>query len=205
MSCLPHNSKGCDRTYQVAIMTLLLSGVYLGCSIPESDRYPTPVPIYSPPPLPELPSPSPTPTSPPRSLENGTVIDSLIYEGKGHMTVENDTARDAVVKLRDDQTQTTIASIYVKAHHQAELPKVPDGVFHLLFTSGLDWDSELQKFTQPDRYRKFVNPARFMTKVNEQNGYQYEQPSHWTIYLQPSPAGKDPVDSISEKEFRNEQ
>lgn len=121
------------------------------------------------------------------------------------MTVENDTARDAVVKLRDDQTQTTIASIYVKAHHHAELPKVPDGVFHLLFTSGLDWDSELQKFTQQPSYSKFVDPAKFITKVNEQDGYQYQQYSQWTINLQPSPTGNVPVDSIPEKEFNNEK
>ncbi len=121
------------------------------------------------------------------------------------MSIENDTTRDAVVKLRDDRTQETIVSIYVKAHHQAELPKVPDGVFQLLFTSGLDWDSELQNFTQQPSYSKFVSPAKFITKVNEQNGYQYEQPSHWTIYLQPSPTGVDRVDSISEKEFSNEK
>jgi hypothetical protein len=127
-----------------------------------------------------LPAATPLPD---RQLANGRLLDSQRRDGRGRLTVDNGTEHDAVVKLV--KGGTPIVSIYVSKMSEATIEKVDDGSYELFYTSGTDWDGQLETFTRSCQFERFDEPADFVT-TSVAGGIQYTVMS---VGLQPRIGG----------------
>ncbi|MGH3921313.1 MAG: hypothetical protein ACRDTT_00250 [Pseudonocardiaceae bacterium] len=114
-----------------------------------------------------LPAATPLPD---RQLANGRLLDSQRRNGRGQLKIDNDTEHDAVVKLV--RGGTPIISIYVSKRSKATVEKIDDGSYELFYTSGMDWDDQLETFTRSCQFERFDEPADFTT-TSITGGIQY--------------------------------
>ncbi len=114
-----------------------------------------------------LPAPTPLPD---RRLANGRLLDSQRRNGRGQLKVNNGSERDAVVKLV--KGGTPIVSVYVSKRSEATVEKIDDGSYELFYTSGTDWDDQLETFTRSCQFERFDEPADFTT-TSVTGGIQY--------------------------------
>jgi hypothetical protein len=83
---------------------------------------------------PEAPPPVPTCATPP---ENGEVLVDRRPASEGHrLEIENGTAGDAIVKVRDGVTGKLLASFFVNRGATAQLENVPDGTYQIQYALG---------------------------------------------------------------------
>lgn len=127
-----------------------------------------------------LPASTPLPE---RRLSNGELIDSQRRTGSGQLKVDNDTEHDAVVKLV--QGGKPIVSVYVSKESEATVEKINDGNYELFYTSGIDWDDQLDTFTRSCQFERFEAPAEFTT-ISIRGGVEYTVQS---VGLQPRIGG----------------
>ncbi|MGH3972630.1 MAG: hypothetical protein ACRDS9_04810 [Pseudonocardiaceae bacterium] len=127
-----------------------------------------------------LPAATPLPD---RQLANGRLLDSQRRNGRGQLKIDNGTEHDAVVKLVKDGTP--IVSVYVSKRSEATVEKIDDGSYELFYTSGTDWDDQLETFTRSCQFERFDEPADFTT-TSVTGGIQYTVMS---IGLQPRIGG----------------
>jgi hypothetical protein len=154
------------------------------------------------PPLEMRPLPSrETPSTPPRSLENGTILFDVINAGHNKFTVENGTDRDAVVKLIDSTRRQTVVAIYVTAHSSATANLIPEGTFTALCGQGVDWDDKINFFTRNRSFEKFEPDLNF-TMTLRQEGRQIIHEYHYvSLGLEPSVTGEMTKSDMSEQTF----
>jgi hypothetical protein len=138
---------------------------------------------------------------PPRRLENGTIITQLSSSGNGTLTIDNGTERDAVVKVRDERTETAVVAFYVCSGQTATIEHMPDGYFRLIFGSGSDWDSTAGKFKRDRLFTKFDKELNFVTTRRALGDEIYYEYSIFTLTLHPVVYGNAKTTSIGEKEF----
>lgn len=141
------------------------------------------------------------PTGPPKSLNNGTILTDLIDVGHGQFLVKNDTDRDAVVKLVDENKRQTVVAVYVRAHNAAMVDEIPEGVFAVLCGQGVDWDDSVNFFKRKRSYGKF-EPDLDFTMTIEQSGRQIiRRYKSVSLELAPSVLGNITESDISENTF----
>jgi len=134
--------------------------------------------------------------SPPRRLNNGQVIKELRI-GRGTLTIDNGTARDAVIKIVNEQTGLSMVEFYIWSRQTASVEHIPDGDFCVIFASGWDWNSTVGTFTRDKSFAKFDSPFDFVTTSRPQ-GYEY---SVFTLTLQPVVNGNVKMTDVGEEEF----
>ncbi|MGH3923651.1 MAG: hypothetical protein ACRDTT_12415, partial [Pseudonocardiaceae bacterium] len=78
-----------------------------------------------------------------------------------------------------------IVSVYVSKRSEATVEKIDDGSYELFYTSGTDWDDQLETFTRSCQFERFDEPADFTT-TSVTDGIQYTVMS---IGLQPRIGG----------------
>ena len=114
----------------------------------------TPTPLPTPTRVPATPIPTripstPVPARPPVSLTNGAYLTPPRYQrGLGSLTIRNGTSDDAVAKLKEDSSQRTVATIYVRAGGTVVLESIGVGTYVLQFMTGQDWSAERGVFLQ---------------------------------------------------------
>ena len=76
-----------------------------------------------------------------RSLPNGTRITPDVgTKGYGVLEVQNGTSDDAVLSLYDSAASEKTREVYVQANHSVKMKEIPQGIYELAYTQGLDWD-----------------------------------------------------------------
>ena len=142
-----------------------------------------------------------TSTSPPKSLENGTILTDLTYVGHGQFTIQNDTDRDAVVKLINEAAKRSVVSVYVTAHNSATIDEIPEGSFAALCGQGVDWDDVARHFKKKRSFAKFQPDFNFNTEVELADHQIIRRRKIITLELAPSLVGNITKSDISEEAF----
>ncbi|MBD0346746.1 MAG: hypothetical protein ICV63_18355 [Coleofasciculus sp. Co-bin14] len=149
---------------------------------------------------PSMPAPEPSPSRSPISLPNGTeLILPQDLQGRGNLTVNNGTPRDAVVKLVDSASGETIRFVYVQANHDATMKNIPPCNCIFKFSTGTDWDRQTRKFLQNPSFSQFTEPLIF-EEIQTEGGVKWRD---YKVTLHPVVTGKAKTTQISESDFEN--
>jgi hypothetical protein len=149
------------------------------------------------------PSPAPLekPAVPQRSLANGTILTELTAIGPGRFIVQNNTDRDAVVKLVDEAARHSVVAVYLTSYSSATIEQIPEGSFVALCGQGVDWDDNAKVFTREKSFGKFDQDLNFVTKVERSEHQIIQRHQYITLELAPSITGNITRSKISEKTF----
>ncbi len=139
-----------------------------------------------------LPSPVPMPD---RSLANGQLILDESSPGEGWLEIDNGTEHDAVIILA--QGQGVVMSVYASAANKTTMEGIGDGTYDLYWTAGTDWDTQLSSFTRDCQFRRFDEPAEYVTTVGE---YEMEI-TGYSIGLQPRVGGNADTSQVDPDVF----
>lgn len=133
------------------------------------------------------------------SLSNGTVIHSLPYDKNnlGELKIENGSQYDAIAKLVNSLTNTSVYSVYIAAGSNYSIKQIPDGKFQLLFSLGKDWDLSNNKFKSCKTFARFDDSFIFTT-TRQFYGLEY---STFRVTLNPVVGGTAKTNEIVETEF----
>ena len=134
-----------------------------------------------------------------RSLPSGTVLRQLYSHGRGQLTIDNGTDRDAVVKLIGFNSQFAACSFYVQANTSHILSGVPDGSFSAIYSLGEDWDGN--RFTRNQSFGKYDKPLDFLTRTVTDENYVHTYYSTFSLTLHKVFNGNATTHTISEAEF----
>jgi hypothetical protein len=166
----------------------------------DSDLTP-PAPILTIDSQPSRPSAPETPVEPSRSLENGTILTDLIEVGHGEFSIQNDTDRDAVVKLVNQAAKRSVLAVYITAHSSTTIDEIPEGSFTALCGQGVDWDDGAKVFKRKKSFGKFEPDMDFTMKLEQTEGQIIRRYKSITLELAPSLVGNITRSDISEKRF----
>jgi hypothetical protein len=170
---------------------------------------PTPTPITSPTATPEpsatptlTPSPTATPrptaTPTPRRLVTGTFLEDNRGGGHGELTIKNYlNNQDAVAILTPFDSTSPVFAVYITANGALTIPEIDDGLYHLYFSLGEDWDSQQKKFTRKVSRKRFEEPLSFETSETS----LYIQYTSIEVTLYAVPEGGASTIPVSEAEF----
>lgn len=111
------------------------------------------------------------------------------------MKIENGTSEDAALRLYDASTEQTIRCVFMKAHASASITGIPEGIYGLKYTTGLDWrDNGFRWLPCYSRFeRQFV-----YSEERVGNEIQYHE---IRVTLHPVVGGNVRTISISREEF----
>jgi len=178
---------------------------------PTSTPGPTPAPTLNNGPSPPSqikginaqPSPPPQeePASPPNSLANGTILGGFKAIGHGKFTIQNDTDRDAVVKLIDEAARHSVVAIYVTAYNSAVVDEIPEGSFVALFAQGIDWNDKARNFKRKKSFWQFDRNLNFTTKTERSGNQIIQGYPYITLELAPSIDGNMKRSKITEETY----
>ncbi len=138
---------------------------------------------------------------PEKSLDNGTVIDQAVLDGKGTLSVTNGSSRDALAKLVDRNARMRIAVFYIRHGGSFTLRDIPDGHYNLLFAMGNDFDEATESFQRNLGFSEFKEPFDYATKVETRGASKYQITSQFSVTLHPVVNGTAKTDSIPAEEF----
>ena len=142
-----------------------------------------------------LPDPRPTEYN---SLPTGARIEEDIgTHGHGNLTVDNGTSEDAVVQLSDVGTDQTVRWFFVKAHSSAHKARIPQGIYRLTFTTGLNWVEREDTFSWQPSYYEFERTFEY-SEHRDSEGVQYKTIS---VTLNPVLFGNVRTKTITREEF----
>jgi len=133
------------------------------------------------------------------SLPTGTPLGVERYNtGKGKLTISNGTSEDAVVAVVVSGTDRLARKVYIVARSQYTLDSFSEGAYRVLFSSGTDWDAQLNAFVRNASYQEFGKTLFFSEKQLD-DGIEY---SHHSITLNAVPDGNVPRVDIDAAKFR---
>ncbi len=109
--------------------------------------------------------------------------------GNGELEIDNGLSNDAVIILAlTNNPKYTLMSVYVKAESSFTATGIDDGIYYVYFMTGMDWDSNTNKFTQNLIYKRFDDTFDFTN---------YD----WTIGLKPRVDGNAKTTYVNEGDF----
>jgi hypothetical protein len=145
----------------------------------------------------KAPPPEPRPTQY-NSLPTGTrITDDVGVSGHGELTISNGTNSDAVVRLYEVGSLTTVRSFFVKAHARYSVNTIPEGAYTLVYTSGLDWIESQDAFSWNPSYHQFERSLTY-SEQTDATGIKYDEIS---VTLHPVVGGNVRTITISREEF----
>jgi hypothetical protein len=106
-----------------------------------------------------------------RRLASGEFVFVEARSGFGTLSVDNGLQVDGVVVLT--QGKTPVTSMYVRRNDSGLIGGIPDGTYRAYFTLGMDWDSDLRRFTRKCSFSRFDDPLTFES-VNVGGSIQYQ-------------------------------
>ena len=132
------------------------------------------------------------------SLPTGTrVMPDEGTDGHGQLTVQNGTRLDAVVRLYDANTHQTRRWFFVKSGTTARMTEIPEAIYFLAYTTGLNWIEAEDRFTWHPTYDRFDRIVGY-EEHHEAGGLQYHD---IRVTLQPLAGGDARTQRISRGEF----
>jgi len=134
------------------------------------------------------------------SLPTGTrIVDDIGTDGHGELAIENGTGEDAVVYLTHTGMDfgETVRGVFVQAHSTARMPKIPEGSYRLVFTTGLNWIESEDTFIWHSVYSEFERTFDF-SEQRDADGVHYHSIS---VTLHTVPMGNVRTKSITRAEF----
>jgi hypothetical protein len=132
------------------------------------------------------------------SLPTGTrIVPDDGTDGHGQLTVQNGTLLDAVVRLYDANTYQTRRCFFVKSGTTAEMIEIPEAIYFLAYTTGLNWIEAEDGFTWHPAYDRFDRVLRYQ-EHRDTSGLQYHD---IRVTLQPVEGGNARTQRISRGEF----
>jgi hypothetical protein len=121
--------------------------------------------------------------------------------GNHEITVENNSGRDAIVKVEDHYSGATYRLVFVRKNSTYTITDVRDGTFIIKFALGRDYSPDRKMFLRDLEVTKFDEPDTLRTTVTN-NGYQrttnYQS---LTVTLSPVVGGNANSEKISLKDF----
>lgn len=131
------------------------------------------------------------------SLPTGARIEEDIgTNGYGKLTVDNGTDEDAAVRLSATGGDS-LRWFFVKAHDSAIVEGIPEGVYTLTFTAGLNWVEPEETFTWQPSYSEFERAFEF-SEQRYAEGVRYHSIS---VTLNPVILGNTRTRAITREEF----
>lgn len=127
-----------------------------------------------------------------RPLSGVFVVDRRSSYGLGSIIVENGTQDDAIVVITGADKKP-LASFYVRKAEKFTLKSLSDGSYMLYFTTGAEWDGELQRFLEVKTLKMLDKPLSFSTTATTF--------STWNVTLQPMPGGTSSASDVTLTNF----
>ena len=129
------------------------------------------------------------------SLPNGTVLSQYSYAltGLWELEIDNGTSLDAIAKLVDTTTKTSIFTVYIKANSIFTINKVSSGNYKLYFNLGNDWDSGIKAFRVNSGYEVFEEDFDFATSKSMYRTFR--------VTLNPTIDGRAETNEVDAGEF----
>lgn len=106
-----------------------------------------------------VPPAQPPPGDADRRLANGQFLRSGSRTGKGELTIDNGSDRDAVITMA--MNSNPVYSVYVRKGSMYTVQGIRDSTYEIFFTIGTDWDS--QNFTRDRALQRFDQTFNFTT------------------------------------------
>jgi hypothetical protein len=132
------------------------------------------------------------------SVPTGTRIgDDNCAGGNGELTVENGTSEDAFVRLSQSAADQTTCWFSVQAHRSETIPHIPEGIYRLTFTTGLNGVESENTFTWNPSYSEFDRTFEYREQ-RDSEGLQYKSIS---VTLNPVLNGNVRTKTITRDEF----
>ncbi len=137
------------------------------------------------------------------SLPNGTVLSKDTYSlaGLGELEVDNGTSLDAIAKLVDTTTKTSIFTVYIKANSIFTINKVSSGNYKLYFNLGNDWDSGVKAFRVNSGYEVFEEDFDFTTSKSVESEGIRTRYATFRVTLNPTIDGRAETNEVDAGEF----
>ncbi|HMK48260.1 MAG TPA: hypothetical protein VK436_16675 [Methanocella sp.] len=118
------------------------------------------------------PTPAATPVSEPRRLATGTYIVRNSNSGDGKLQIDNGLTQDAAVLLAPELSSKAVISVYMQSGDEFTITGIPDGNYIVYYRIGTDWDSDMDKFTQPGQNGRFEDTLNFETTSDKYTTYE---------------------------------
>ena len=123
---------------------------------------------------------------------SGMVLGPAKGKGRGTLTVENGSESDAYVVLAPAEDKPSL-SAYVRAGDSFALKGIRDGVYHLFFATGEEWDGDARAFSDEARYERFEDEFPFRTSSSTY--------TTWKVTLQPVLGGTAATEDVDPGQF----
>ena len=158
-------------------------------------------------------SPRITPTPVPRVVEtvvpsdypepdNGFVFkNDMPTGGRGSLKIINGCPSHSVVKLVDTLKNAATYVVFVRANSEVSIPRIADGGYRLLFSSGHGWDDIDGRFKNREGSSAFEEPLIYTTKVEKRGDGDYTASRRMEVTLNSIRGGNARTDTISTGEF----
>lgn len=106
---------------------------------------------------------APTCASIPR---NGEILTSrgLVAEGGHVLEIDNGSKGDAIIKVREANTNTLLLSFFVASNQKAQVNGIPDGDYKVQFARGTALDGECRNFLTLEWAEQFPGVQAFRTE-----------------------------------------
>lgn len=167
----------------------------------DLDRYLASLGTPSPHPLYTLPRRTPASQISYSNLPNGFVYFNRMSRGSGSLKITNGTDYHAIVKLVRSQTSKSVYTVFVMAHNEVTIPKIPNGQYRLLFAAGRGWDALTSEFKEKHGFSEFENPLSFDTVERIEQGRDVLYFHDMEVTLNPVRGGTAKTNEIDDNEF----
>lgn len=121
----------------------------------------------------------------------------LSANGRGVLHISNGTAFDAIAKLVDADTNSTVRLVYVQANSDGEIANISSGDYLVKFALGTGYNRDSGRFLYSQSFAKFVETFDFH-QYRTSDGIQW---TNYDISLHPVVGGTARTSSISASEF----
>ncbi len=122
----------------------------------------------------------------------------LSATGRGVLNISNGTNYDAITKLVDANTDTTVRLVYIQANSSGEIRSISSGDYFIKFALGNGYNRDTGRFLYAQSFAKFVESFNF-AEYETSDGYIRWR--NYDISLNPVLGGTARSRSISASEF----
>lgn len=134
--------------------------------------------------------------------ENGMVFkNDMPPGGHGSLKIINGCPSHSVVKLVDTLKNASVYVVFVRANSEVSIPKIVDGRYRLLFSSGHGWDDIDGRFKNREGSSEFEDPLVYTTKEVRRVDGVYLVSHRMEVTLNSIRGGNARTDTISTSDF----
>jgi len=132
--------------------------------------------------------------------DNGRVLSLNARSGEHKIEIENGTAGNAIIKVRDATTGRVSVSFFVALGRTASFDRLPDGTYQVQYAIGQALAADCHSFVHTEAADEFPGPDNFSTRYT--SGAIVYQVGTYTLYSVPD--GNVRPHAISLEQFNAE-